>query len=461
MNRESKGGRVEDKDFREALSYLYSLQKYGIKLGLENMRRLLAALGNPENAFRCIHVAGTNGKGSTSAAIAGILRAAGNRTGLFTSPHLMNFTERIIVDGKEISEQETVKLALSVRDVVGKSKALQGLKPTFFEFVTVMALMEFRQQGVQWAVLETGMGGRLDATNVVAPAVSVITPVGIDHARFLGRTLREIASEKAGIIKPGVPVVLGPQKPACLKVFEEKAAAGPSPLWLYGRDFGAAIEDSGAGGVTLDYRSSGRGLSYPGLFFPLAGDYQASNAAVAVRAAQIAGFEDAAVIRGGLKDLRLPGRLELAGRRPEIRLDGAHNPEAARALAGALKGLFLPEGRRLVLVLGIMADKDVNGIMKALLPLAWKTVFTAPAYGRAMGPGELLSRALALVPEGRGKTKTPFSQAASVKKAVLEAGKLARAGDLIVITGSFYTAGEAKMALKRESSRLSRLREVL
>ncbi|MDA8387327.1 MAG: bifunctional folylpolyglutamate synthase/dihydrofolate synthase [Nitrospiraceae bacterium] len=458
-------GRGEDKGYREALDYLYSLQKHGIKLGLENTRRLLAALGNPHQAFRCIHVAGTNGKGSTSAAIAGILRAAGQPTGLFTSPHLMSFTERIIIDGKEISGEKTIRLALSVRDAVGKSKALGDLKPTFFEFVTAMAMMEFRERGVQWAVLETGMGGRLDATNVVSPEVSVITPVGIDHGQFLGRTLREIAFEKAGIIKPGVPVVLGPQKPDCLEVFEEKAAAGSSSLYLYGRDFEAAIESSSAGGVLFDYRrppSPGFSpdIAHSGLFFPLAGDYQAANAAVAVRAAQAAGFEDGLFIREGLKQVVLPGRLELAGRDPEIRLDGAHNPEAARALAGALRGLFLPEGRRLVLVLGIMADKDVHGIMEALLPLAWKTVFTAPAYGRAMRPGELRMRARAMGFEGR-PGEASFSQAGSVAKAVAQAKDLCRPGDLMVITGSFYTAGEAKMVLRREGGRFSRLRETL
>ena len=447
--------------YREALDYLYSLQKYGIKLGLENTRRLLAALGDPHRVFRCIHVAGTNGKGSTSAAIAGILGAAGKRTGLFTSPHLMNFTERIIIDGSEISEDETVRLVLSIKDAIRESKNLRGMKPTFFEFVTVMAMVEFRERGVEWAVLETGMGGRLDSTNVVTPEVSVITPVGMDHTQFLGRTPEEIASEKAGVIKPSVPVVLGPQKPVCLKVLEEKAASGGSPLHLYGRDFEAVIGESLADGVRFDFLNRQRGrpsrLSYRGLYSPLAGDYQAVNAAVAVRAAQAAGFDGEASVREGLKGLRLPGRLELAGRHPEIRLDGAHNPDAARALAGALKGHFISQGRRLVLVLGIMADKDVDGIMEPLLPLAWKTVFTAPAYGRAMGPEELLGRARAMF----GAMKESFSETAGVAEAVRQAKRLCRPDDLIVITGSFYTAGEAKMALRHEEGRFSRLRETL
>ncbi|MDA8087438.1 MAG: bifunctional folylpolyglutamate synthase/dihydrofolate synthase [Nitrospiraceae bacterium] len=453
-------------DYREALDYLYSLQKHGIKLGLENTRGLLAALGNPERAFRCIHVAGTNGKGSTSADIASILGAAGKRTGLFTSPHLLNFTERIKIDGEEITGEETVRLALEVKEVIGKAEALRDLKPTFFEFVTAMALLEFRLRGVEWAVLETGMGGRLDSTNVVVPEVSVITPVGIDHREFLGQTLGEIAFEKAGIIKPGVPVVLGPQKEDALGVFEETAGKNSSSLYLYGRDYTASIMESTAAGVTFDYTcTTGPGepcLSHSGLFSPLAGDYQAANAAAAVMAVQVSGvgkdiqgFDEDLFVREGLKRAALPGRLELVGCGPEIRLDGAHNPEAARALAGALSGLFLAGGRRLVLVLGIMGDKDMDGIMGALLPLAWKTIFTAPAYGRAARPADLKDRARAL-----GFHKTLFT-ASTVARAIAKAKGFARPEDLIVITGSFYTAGEAKMVLGRAGGEFSRLRETL
>ena len=451
-------------NYRAALDYLYSLQKFGIKLGLENIRKLLAALGNPERAFNfnCVHVAGTNGKGSTSAAIASIIRASGKKTGLFTSPHLMDFTERIKIDGDEITEEETVRLALEIKNVIEKVKNLQGLKPTFFEFVTAMALLYFRERNVEWAVLETGMGGRLDSTNVVTPAVSVITPVGIDHKEFLGQSLKEIAFEKAGIIKREVPVVLGPQKKEALEIFSETAAYNSSALYLYGRDFGAAIKSSSAEGVEFDFFCSGadshrghdgrQGLS--GLFSPLAGDYQAANAAAAVMAAHIAGFHDDADIRAGLSKVALPGRLELVSHSPEIRLDGAHNPEAAQALAGALKKFMLPAGRKLVLVLGIMGDKDMKGIMSALLPLASKTIFTAPAYGRAASPGELekLSRSMGY---------REVICADSVAKAIAEAKELAAPEDLILITGSFYTAGEAKTVLKGQAGKFSRLRETL
>ncbi len=459
--------------YLEVLRYLYGLQKFGIKLGLQNEQALLSALGNPERGFKCIHVAGTNGKGSTSAAMASILRAAGKKTGLFTSPHLLSFTERMRIDGEEITAWKTVELAAEVKEAVeraGKGKG-KDLSPTFFEFVTAMALLWFRQEGVEWAVLETGMGGRLDSTNVVTPQVSVITTVGMDHKEFLGGTLKEIAAEKAGIIKEGVPVVLGPQRPEALEVFEERFFSlnrniKKTPRFsLYGREFSSSPGGSSGAGVTFNY--AGSSFSAKDLFFPLAGDYQIINAAVAAEAAGAVGFGEEVFVREGLRLTNLPGRLELIegpqGTKPdglpEIRLDGAHNPDAAEALAEALKKIFLREGRRLILVLGIMGDKDMDGIMAPLLPLAsgemGKTVFTAPAYGRAARPEELQRRAEALG-FGKGNITSP-----SLSKAIQEAKNLARPGDLIVITGSFYTAGEAKEILKQGGGKFSRLRETL
>ena len=463
-------------EYLESLRYLYGLQKFGIKLGLQNIRGLTASLGSPERGIKFIHVAGTNGKGSTSAAIASILGAAGKKTGLFTSPHLLSFTERmrIFSGGEEITAERTVELAGEVKRAVERGK---GMNPTFFEFVTAMALLWFRQEGVEWAVLETGMGGRLDSTNIVTPEVSVITTVGMDHKDFLGGTLEEIASEKAGIIKKGVPVVLGPQKPAAFGVFEERFFSLNSknskkqtpPLSLYGRDFTSELKESSGAGVEFDFFDPGASFSCKDIFFPLAGDYQAVNAAVAAEAASAAGLGRESFIREGLRLTTLPGRLEQVQESPEIRLDGAHNPEAAEALARALKQIFLSPravaegGRRLILVLGIMKDKDMDGIMAPLLPLAaggnssgekrGKVIFTAPAYGRAARPEELQRRAEEM---GFGAGGIAVS---SLAKAIKEAKALARPEDLIIITGSFYTAGEAKEILKRGGGKFSRLRE--
>ncbi|MDA8169018.1 MAG: bifunctional folylpolyglutamate synthase/dihydrofolate synthase [Nitrospiraceae bacterium] len=432
--------------YNEAVGYLYGLQKHGIKLGLDNPRRLLAAIGNPQKSFSSIHIAGTNGKGSTSTAIASILRANGFRTGLFTSPHLVSFTERIRIDGREVEEETIVELTGRLIETV---RNLPGLSPTFFEFATAMAFLYFRENAVQWAAVETGMGGRLDATNTVEPRVAVITPVSMDHREFLGGTLREIAGEKAGIIKPGVPLVLGPQMPEALAVMEETAQKNSCPVYIYGRDFYSTLREQTATGITFDYESPG--LELKDIFFPLRGYYQAVNAATAIKAIELAGSADADLIRKGLGEAILPGRLELASANPDIVLDGAHNPEAARTLARAIREIY--PGRNIVLVAGIMSDKDIDGILKELLPVARKTIFTAPAYARAARPEELSERA-----GGLGFTGGLLCP--EVSGAIEKARGLAEAGDIILIAGSFYTAGEAKEAiLRRSGTSFSRLRE--
>ena len=426
--------------YDEALKYLYSLQKHGIKLGLENPKALLKALGMPKGLFTpskqstpCsfVHVAGTNGKGSTCAALASIFRAAGFKTGLFTSPHLLSFTERISVNGVQISRDDVVRLAGEVAETV--KRKLPGMSPTFFEVVTAMGFLYFREHGVQKAVIETGMGGRLDATNVITPEVSVITPVSMDHMEFLGGTLEKIAAEKAGIIKKSVPLVLAPQPDEAMRVMEKAAARKRARIYAYGKDFSANLIDISAGGIRFDYISPDFELR--DISFPLPGRFQSVNASVAATAARLAGINDEEAIRKGLEHTELPGRFELLAEKPETRLDGAHNPEAARALAALVKELY--PGREIVLVAGIMADKDIRGVLEALLPLASKAVFTAPAYGRAAAP-ELLAEF------ARGLGYNEFECIAAVPDALARARSLAGADGLVLIAGSFYTAGEAK-----------------
>ncbi len=433
---------------KEALDYLYSLQQFGIKLGLDNSRQIMAALGSPERSFKSAHTAGTNGKGSTTTALAYIMTAHGTRTGLFTSPHLLNFTERIRVDGAEIPEEEVIGLTLRIKEMAGKIFP-PGSPPTFFELVTAMAFVYFSGQGVSWAAVETGMGGRLDSTNILQPEAVIITPVGLDHKQFLGNTLREITGEKAGIIKPGVPVIIGPQKDEARKVLLDMAREKSAPVHLYGKDFFSHLIEEDENGIIFDYESPE--MEIRNIRFPLTGPYQAVNAALAVRAALLLGFRDEEKIRAGLAAVRLPGRLELVSKNPEIRLDGGHNPEAAAALARALKGIFLKENRRLILVTGIMADKDIDGILKELLPLASEAVFTAPSYGRAARPEELMARA------GRLGFKTGRVSSA-IPDALALARSLASPDDLILVAGSFYTAGEAKEALSGKGT-LTGLRE--
>jgi len=436
--------------YKEALDYLYGLQKFGIKLGLDNSRAILAALGDPQESFKSVHVAGTNGKGSTTAAISFIMRAHGFRTGLFTSPHLYNFTERIRMDGGEITEEKIIDLTCKVKELVQeRTRFPADFSPTFFEIVTAMAFLYFREKSVQWAAVETGMGGRLDSTNVIMPEAVVITPIGIDHKEFLGNTLGEIASEKAGVIKEARPLILASQQEEALKILLRRAEEKSAPVYIYGKDFRSVLKEETPEGIVFDYKSPV--LTLKDIFFPLTGDFQSVNASLAIKTAQVLGFKDEEKIRQGLREVSLPGRLELVSSNPEIRLDGGHNPEAARALARALSHIFLKGKRRLILIAGIMSDKDIDGILRELLPIASEAIFTAPSYGRAAPPALLKSRAEAL-----GFKAGRISN--SVGDALKTAKEIARPDDLILVAGSFYTAGEAKEALSGKGT-LTGLRE--
>ncbi|MBA3061021.1 MAG: bifunctional folylpolyglutamate synthase/dihydrofolate synthase, partial [Nitrospirae bacterium] len=260
--------------YTAAVNYLYGLQKHGIKLGLDNTAKLLFLSGNPQKHFSSIHIAGTNGKGSTSAMIASILQAAGFRTGLFTSPHLVSFTERIRVNNEEIREDEVVELTEEIRSTIEGSE----LNPTFFEFVTAMGFLYFKRKNIDWAVVETGMGGRLDATNVLLPEASVITSINYDHSEFLGNTLSAIAEEKAGIIKDGVPVITSAQEPSVMDVIKKKTEEKNASLFIYGRDFSAAIKTEDTSGSVFNYSGDS---NFEDLVISLPGRHQVLNAALA------------------------------------------------------------------------------------------------------------------------------------------------------------------------------------
>ncbi len=432
--------------YEAEIAYLYSLRKFGMKLGLDNIRSLLFELQNPEASFRSIHVAGTNGKGSTSAMIEAVLRTAGVTTGLFTSPHLASFTERIRVNGKEISEEDVALLAGEVRRA---AERIPGFLPTFFEVTTAMAFLYFRNMRVAWAVIEVGMGGRLDATNILMPEVSVITPIDIDHSDFLGDTLAKIAGEKAGIIKQGVPVITARQHPEAAEVLRSAAKKCGSEMVVYGEDFSADITAEGLAGITINYYGE---REYRGLSLQLAGRHQALNAALAVRTAEEVMKRHPELdcdIRKGMSNARWQGRLEFVKNDPPMLIDGAHNPRAAAVLAEYLSRA-LDVYRRIILVMGVMSDKDREGIIKPLLPLASEIIFTAPAYGRAASP-----EALAAEASGLGYVS---QTARTVSEALQLAEELYTPGDLIVVTGSFYTIGEVKESLGRRNS-LARLRE--
>jgi dihydrofolate synthase / folylpolyglutamate synthase len=327
--------------YDEAVAWLYATQMHGIHLGLENIRRLTEALGirvSGPDAPKFLHVAGTNGKGSTCAMLDACCRAASLRTGLFTSPHLVTFRERLRLNGAMIGEDEVAAGLSAIRSAAERL----GLALTFFEITTALALAWFQQRGAEVVVLETGLGGRLDATNVVTPAVAVLTPIDFDHQQWLGETLPAIAREKAGIIKPGVPVVSAPQAEEVRAVFAEVAS-----------ERGAALEFIAAPLVQPD--------------LALAGSHQQWNAALARRALDLAGLgvSDEAVAQG-LRSVEWPGRFQQIA--PRFILDGAHNPGAARRLVETWRETF--GEKRATLILGILQDKDVRGVCEALLPIA-------------------------------------------------------------------------------------------
>lgn len=437
--------------YEESIRYLYNLQKHGIKLGLDNIRKLVSALGNPHKTFRTIHIAGTNGKGSTSKIIASILESAGLTVGLFTSPHLVSFTERISINGEEIGEDDVSRLAEEVRDV---SARLGDFSPTFFEVVTAMAFLHFSRRQIDIGVMEVGMGGRLDATNVIQPDVCVITQIGYDHMAHLGRSLREIAREKAGIIKKGIPIVSALQEEEALNVISARAAENGSPLSLYGLDFSSRLIGHHPRGIHFDYADAH--LQIDNLHLPLAGSHQMQNASLAIRAVLLSRIPiDHHTLREGLNKVRWPGRLEFIHTNPPIIADGAHNPAAADVLARSLREIFQNAYSKIILICGIMGDKDIEGILKPLLPLASCAIMTSPAYSRAASAQSLARAAESL---GFHGARTSSSVAEALEMGMLEARTLHHESVLIVVTGSFYTIGEAKVFLGQKGI-LTTLRE--
>lgn len=426
--------------YQDTIDYLFGLQKHGIKFGLENSRLLLDLLGAPHRKFRSVHIAGTNGKGSTARFLDAMLQSAGHRVGLYTSPHLVSFTERIRINSAPIPERRVVELAERLKQHARAAGGGAGMSPTFFEVTTAMAFAYFAEEGVDVAVVEAGMGGRLDATNLLAPALSVITNVELEHQEYLGSTIGEIAGEKAGIIKPRTPVVTGAVQPDAVTVIAERARENEAPLYRLNLDFGPDRVRRAAGQV-FDYRGLRTVLA--DIRIGMAGRHQVDNACLALAAAE--GLQDAGVVlpedavRRGMEQARWEGRLERVAERPDIILDGAHNPAAARCLAVELRGVRASYGR-IVLVVGILSDKDARGILSELLPLADRVVFTRPSYARASDPGALAGMS--------GSGDLDGDVTGNVEEGIARARELAGPGDLIIVTGSLYVVGEARALLR-------------
>ncbi|MEO6742294.1 MAG: folylpolyglutamate synthase/dihydrofolate synthase family protein [Chthoniobacteraceae bacterium] len=395
-------------NYREAIGWLYGLQVHGIQLGLENIRLLCDALGIETAGTtkrRFIHVAGTNGKGSVCALIAAVCTASRFRTGLYTSPHLVSFRERIRFGADQIPEEDVAGWLTKIRDLI----AAWEHTPTFFEITTALALVWFQQQDAEIVILETGMGGRLDATNVVTPAVCVLTPIGLDHMQHLGGTLAEIAREKAGIIKRGVPVVSAPQAPEAEAVFRAAAAAAGAKLTFIRQPLG------------------------PDFALALAGSHQRWNAALAFAGLVESGLRpEPRIVREAFASVEWPARFQRADDR--IVIDGAHNPPAAAQLAAAWREEFGDE--KAAIILGVLADKDASGIISALLPISARVICTPVRSPRALPPAELA----ALIHAQTRSVTVAESLDAALADARADGGR-------ILIAGSLFLAGEALVRL--------------
>ncbi len=413
------------KGFAGTLEYLYGLEKFGTVFGLENIEWILNLLDNPERHLKTVHIAGTNGKGSVASILSRMLREEGYKVGKYTSPHLLSFTERISIDEVEITEEEVAAIAHVIREKIRHNDENRFF--TFFDFTTALAFQYFHENETDISVIETGLGGRLDSTNVIRPLVSVITNVEYDHMDYLGGEIPDIAKEKAGIVKEGVPVVTGAEGIA-REVIEETARRMGSPFYALGRDF--SFERKG------DRRMSYTGLSknMEDVFVNLRGDHQLANSAVALCAGEcltLPGFPVSETsMREGLRHVEWQGRLEQVMEKPIVLLDGAHNPHGMRALKEYIGSRF--RDRRKILVFGVMKDKDYEGMLNEILPLFDVLIMTKPRIERALSPRYLQDYAPgAVITE-------------SVEDGLKEARNAAKDDDIIVITGSIYTIGEAK-----------------
>jgi dihydrofolate synthase/folylpolyglutamate synthase len=416
--------------YSSAVAYLYRLQKHGIKLGLVTMTALMVRLGMPQTRYRTLHIAGTNGKGSTAAMAAAVLQAAGYRVGLYTSPHLVEFRERILVNGEMIAESRVAQLTEQLQAL-----CQPDLSPTFFEYTTAMAFQHFADSGVDVAVLEVGLGGRFDATNVVAPLACAVTTISLDHQEYLGTTRSSIAFEKAGILKPGVPVVLGRIEDDAWRTIEQAARERQAPVFRLNEDFRTEGEEP----QQFSYR--GLGMQYDGLTCALEGRHQLDNAACALALLGAAAPRGIAVtaeaVRAGLRAVNWPGRLEVIDRRPTILLDGAHNPAAATALADSLtRSDRSHPSRPVVLVLGMMRDKDHRGFVEPLRDLVDEVVLTQADLPRSATAQELRASLEGLLPHPH--------LVPSISEAMALARQLATPDGLVCVTGSLMLVGECK-----------------
>lgn len=411
--------------YKEAVEYLYSLQKYGIKFGLSKTSNLLKAFKDPHYGQQYIHIAGTNGKGSVGAMIESILINSGLKVGFYCSPHLVRFTERFRVNKEEMPREIAKDIIIELKDIIDPEHP-----PTFFEVTTAMALIYFARVRTDIAIMEVGMGGRLDATNVINPLVSVITGIALDHQFFLGSRIIDIAGEKAGIIKKGVDLVTAEKRPSVIRLFDKVCQEKKTRFLRIGKD--------------IKYRRAISGLNYyglertlKGLKPSLKGRFQNRNAALALAVIELLenkGYKISSKnIVNGIKEISWPGRLQVVGEQPLMVLDGGHNPDAVKEMVNSVVKEF--QYRRLILVIGVMEDKDIKEIIISALEIADYVIYTKPEYYRSADP--------MVLKKSTADLKKPGEIIPTIPDAIKKAKEIASPQDMILITGSLFTVGEA------------------
>lgn len=431
-------------NYDEALNWLYNVRRFGPKRTLGPTRQILKLLGDPQNSFRSIHVGGSNGKGSTSAMIASILGATGAKVGLFTSPHLEDFRERVRVNGEYIPEEDVARLLSGIKPLF-EEMLEQPMPLRFFDIVTAMAFQYFREMGVEYAVLEVGLGGRLDATNVVDPLVSVITNIGYEHTNILGETLVEIAGEKAGIIKPGRVLVTATRDNDVFRVFTEKTEELGAGVVHVGYDTYYTRTGSRLTGQTFDLHSL---KEYMGLSIPLLGDHQLLNAATAVAAVESLSRYGVEVpeeaIRLGLANVSWPARLEIVMKKPMVVIDCAKDAEAAEAVRKSIERDMKP--RRIVAVVSMSSDKKIPGMIDSIAAVAERFIVTTHSVmGRAAEPAVIAAEV-----ERNGR---PYEIILDEMAAFKRALELAEDDDMVLVIGSVFLAGSARTFFREAARR--------
>lgn len=437
--------KILEKDYQDSLQYLVNLTTFGMNFGLDRIKELMKRLGNPEKDLRVVHVGGTNGKGSTTVMIARILRESGYKVGVFTSPHLHDYRERMTINGLMIPKEKVIQMIARLRPHL-ENMVSEGFEhPTEFEVSTAMAFLYFAEENVDYAIIEVGLGGSIDSTNVVSPLISVITNVAMDHMDYLGPDLVSIATVKSGIIKPNSLAVTASENPDVIQVLSNRAKEAGVPLYLVGKD--VHWESKWSGELEQEFDLVGLHSTYYKLRLHLIGLHQLRNAATAVTVCELLESEyglsiPREAIYSGLREAEWPGRLEMLSLKPKVLLDGAHNVDGAEALAQAIP---LYTRSRLVLCLGMLADKEREKVVDMLVPFADEIIITRPNSPRA---GDW--KALGSLAERHGR---PVTCIENPKEAVIYA--LSRLGDndMLCVTGSIYMLADARQALIDELKR--------